>query len=57
MEVASFTFYNLGARSLDTVTAQFELKALCRAFMGLCGQSLTGFPFPFCSKVSPVIAT
>lgn len=31
-EVASFTFYSLGVRSLDTVTAQFELDALCRAF-------------------------
>lgn len=27
-EVASFSFYSLGARSLATVAAEFELKAL-----------------------------
>lgn len=28
MEVASFTFYSLGVRSLTTVAVEFELKAL-----------------------------
>lgn len=27
-EVASFTFYSLGARSLATVAVEFEMKAL-----------------------------